>query len=83
MKTYPLQIEEIIWAEEGPRLYSRGHHPPSDFLMAIREHYAGVDGPVEQIWWRYLPSQEDYPHGLYIDALPHTRGAFPVTVVDL
>lgn len=80
MKTYPL--EAYSCGEDTYQVISRGHHDPHEFMRAVRQ--AGYDWPLgmpTHCWFRVVPDQSgDYPRGLYVEAKPHSRGAFPVTL---
>jgi hypothetical protein len=89
MKAYPLQPRSLWEARHGPYgAYSKGHHAPDAFLAACRE--GGWDDVVEHaspamvlhLWWRFVPDN-DSGGSVSVDAAPHARGAFPVTVFDL
>lgn len=80
MKTYPLEVYPC--SEDAYQVMSRGHHDPHEFMRATRQ--AGYDWPLgmpTQGWFRVVPDQSgDYPLGLYVEAEPNSRGAFPVTI---
>lgn len=87
---YPLRVEG--WSDDGDGYWSAGHHDPEAFVTAIETEYEGETAPAEEHaervarvrheWFRYIPAprwaEED---GRYINAVPHSRGAFPVTVI--
>lgn len=88
MKPYPLELEELYDEGDAMSLFSRGHHEGPEFTAALKRQYGYTDGsypegPIYHAWWRFIPPSEEHPHGYYSDALPASRGAFPVTVVDL
>lgn len=86
MKTYPLEVQELREFEGGHLgWWSKGHHNPYDFLFAIDDEKE-LKVPIDRVrheWWRCMPvnvAGEQFT--LTIPAKPHTRGAFPVTVVE-
>ena len=62
---------------------ARGHHDPTAFIGALEHGWWRTCSPddVRHDYWRVVPCGED--GGLVAcPALPGTRGAFRVTVVD-
>jgi hypothetical protein len=88
LKTYPLKIEELADEGDAMSLFSRGHHDDEAFKTALIQQYRYTDGsypdgPIYRAWWRFIPPNDERTEGYYSDARPASRGAFPVTVVDL
>lgn len=92
MKSHPLAI---AWLEEdeGSILgyYSKGHHDAPAFLYAVGDYapdlsYAeGLAQHVSHVWFRCRPGASDdgFPRTFFDRAVPHSRGAFPATYVDV
>jgi len=81
--TYRLSIEIL---GEYDAVYSKGHHDFADFKAAYAADQGCLASEVPEPkheWWRWRPrhggddSSYDY---FQMEAVPHARGAFPVTV---
>ena len=86
---YPLEIQ--AWSDDGDGYWSSGYHEAEAFVTAIEEQYEGCGrwspdheervARVRHKWWRFIPTPYGGGDGRYINAVPHSRGAFPVTVI--
>lgn len=82
---YPLDV--MYCPTDDDRVYmSKGHHQFDEFITACEVDNGGALHGVwrcpEYRWWRFVPSRPDSEfNGFYRDARPHSRGAFPVTVM--
>ena len=87
MKAYNLDVRELMEFEGGHAGYfSKGHHEAVDFLTEV-SFCAGaildIDTKyVRQEWWRCVPIAGE-TFTVTVPARPNTRGAFPVTVVEV
>lgn len=83
VRPYPLDIRNCS-GDDCATLMSKGHHDKAAFLKAAEEYWgeplSGFDAP-EHTWWRSVPDRTGEYHCMYHEAKPHTRGAFPVTVI--
>lgn len=80
-------LDVVDCGGNGDRCYmSKGHHEATDFLRECEnDNGRPLDGwcaPVHA-WWRAVPDPQ-YEDGAsrYVDAQPHSRGAFPVTYTE-
>lgn len=83
IKVYPLDIRDCS-GDDSRTLMSKGHHSTTAFLVAAREYWGeslyGFDAPSTG-WWRAVPDKSGDYKFMYHEAVPHSRGAFPVTVM--
>lgn len=81
MKAYPLKIENC--GEDTYILMSRGHHPPKEFMEAVRAYRPDWSmGKPEHLHWKFVPCSGGAYNGLYAEVSEGTRGSFPVTVTQ-
>ena len=93
MKTYPLYAMEYR-DDTGDRIgfYSKGHHDPKEFLLAVGKEFdtddVGMVLSLDDVKHRYFRNQmwgggpvSDPWHELTIVKGP-ARGAYPVTFID-
>lgn len=76
---YKLDVENV--GEDTYILMSRGHHDVHEFMRAVRaEGYTWPLGMPTHEWMRAIPAPKDSGFRcLYVEAKPHSRGAFPAT----
>jgi len=84
MKNYPLSIYVHVGDEVS--ISSRGHHDLDAFKVAAKPYLEELALPDDYFsdpvhtWWRVIPDGDE---GCYIAiAKPHSRGAYPVTVIE-
>ncbi len=85
VRPYPLDVCNCS-GEDHNALMSKGHHDLAAFKAAAREYWGEAIDHWEaprHLWWRVVPAPHgsDYKH-YYADAKPHSRGAFPATVME-
>ena len=76
---YKLEVENV--GEDTYILMSRGHHDVHEFMRVVRaDGYTWPLGMPTHEWMRAIPATKDSGYRcLYVEAKPHTRGAFPAT----
>lgn len=75
---YPLRVENV--GEDTYILMSKGHHDVHEFMRAVRADYSWPLGMPTHEWMRAIPAPKDSGYRcLYVEAKPHSRGAFPAT----
>lgn len=80
---YPLTI--VNCSGDTECYMSKGHQDFKSFMDSMREY--GFDelgdwsAPSHQ-WWRTVPDRSGEYNVVYVLAEPHSRGAFPVTVME-
>lgn len=80
---YKLEVEKIGEAL-SVQLMSKGHHPDMQFLIAAQEYWGG---PLSAFklprhgWYRCIPGPTGKYISRYHEAMPNSRGAFPVTYI--
>jgi hypothetical protein len=74
---YPLIVQNV--GEDTYILMSKGHHCPHEFMRAAREDYSWPLGMPTHEWMRAVPTKDPGYHCMYVEAKPHSRGAFPAT----
>lgn len=84
-RQYPLVVEGGA-NEEGTYYMSKGHHSFVEFMAAATAYCGGplegLQSPAHQ-WLRVVPDPDgEHRRGLLIEAKPHSRGAFPVTIIE-
>lgn len=85
VRAYPLDVVNCS-GEDHYAVMSKGHHDSVAFKTAARDFWGeSVDRwePPKHLWWRAVPAPPDSDHRFfYADATPHSRGAFPATVME-
>lgn len=83
-KPYPLDIQ-CCHSDDEQGVFSKGHHDFDAFLKAAKEWHgddlSGWEGKPAHVWWRTVPDPSGNNKAFYVDAVPHSRGAFPATVI--
>lgn len=75
---YPLCVENV--GEDTYILMSKGHHDVHEFMRAVRADYSWPLGMPTHEWMRAVPAPKGSGYRcLYVEAKPHSRGAFPAT----
>lgn len=94
-REYPLLIAELREFEGGgspTAFYTKGHHHDLlaflhaviNYLLDPTDAYELDIGKVKQKWWRCIPVNVSGEwETLIVDAVPTSRGAFPVTVIEV
>lgn len=81
VRRYPLSVKNV--GEDSYILMSKGHHDLHEFMRAVRADYQWSLGMPTHEWMRAIPARADSGYRcLYIEAEPHSRGAFPATYVS-
>lgn len=75
-KKYVLDIKNV--GDDECILMSKGHHDPHEFMAEVRKYYDWPLGFPTHEWIRVIPGN-DHHGALYVQAAPHSRGAFPAT----
>ncbi len=87
MKQYDLSVQGITEFEGGGHYMeyqSKGHHDAEAFRFGLETNWERTifdTSKVRHEWRRCVPSGLER-QWLLIEAKPHSRGAYPVTVVD-
>jgi hypothetical protein len=83
VKNYSMNVT-IGFGDDGLFAWSRGHHPLDSFGVEVAKELdiqsLAKPGPPRHEWWRVVPDGDG--GGLFLEAKPHSRGAFPVTYCD-
>lgn len=80
VRRYPLDVENV--GEDTYILMSKGHHDVHEFMRSVRGDYQWPLGMPTHEWMRAIPAPANSGYRcLYVEAKPHSRGAFPATYV--
>jgi len=84
--SFPLEIRESKFAGgQAAMLFAFGHHPPADFLQAVRRYLGGRAAPVEELLTEDEVCQgRDWTRGGEGESLrARSGGAVPFTAILL